>query len=220
MKTTTKRRLKVYLPILVAVILTAVVIAIILLNNKVTAKDYFDSLNNSNYSKQVQNTTIYDGNLLIYEKIETIIFDGENVYHKIEEKQQSADINKDYDQTLTEFYYSKDKIYYFEDNVWKSQDFTVSKNLKNYFLKTDYFETLTFNKKVENEGRLSGKVKDNSINKIVNSSEMTNMNLLIVVNSDFDVQKFEITAKTSSNRDVKIINTYTYLDETVFLPAS
>lgn len=219
MSSTAKRRLKIYLPIAIAVILVGVIIAIILLNNKITAKDYFNALNNSNYTKQVQNTTITENETLIYEKIETIIFDGDNVYHKIEEKQLSSDVNKDYDQITTEFYYSKDKMYYFENNVWYAEAFTISKKLKTYDLKTEYFKTIKFNKNFENEGHLQGEIKNDYVKQIVNNAELNSMNLTIVVNKNFDVQKFNINAKTSSNRDVEISNVYTYVEETVVLPA-
>ncbi|MBQ8615329.1 MAG: hypothetical protein IJ415_02060 [Clostridia bacterium] len=219
MSSTTKRRLKIYLPIAIAVILVGIIIAIILLNNRITAKDYFDALNNSNYTKQVQNTTITENETLIYEKIETIIFDGDNVYHKIEEKQLSSDLDKDYDETTTEFYYSKDKMYYFENNVWNTEAFTVSKKLKTYELKTDYFKTIKFNKKIESEGHLQGEIRNDCVEKIVSNAELHSMTLLIVVNKDFDVQKFNINAKTSSSRDVEITNIYTYVNETVVLPA-
>lgn len=218
MKATTKRRLKIYLPILLAIVLVGVIIAIILLNNKVTAKDYFNALRNSNYTKQVQHTTIIDNDLLIYEKVETIIFDSGKVYHKIEEKQLSEDVGTDYDLTITEFYYSQDKMYYFENNVWKEEDFKISNKLKTYYLQTDYFSALSFDKKIESEGRLQGKIKNDSVQKIVSGSDLTNMNLTIVVNKKFDIQKFDITAKTTTNRDVKIENIYSYSKELVNLP--
>ena len=219
MKAITKRRLKVYLPIAITVILAIVIVAIILLNNKITAKDYFNALSQSNFTKQVQNTTIFEEDLLVYEKVETIIRSGENVYHKIEEKQISEQVGVEYDLNVSEFYYSKDKMYYFEDNVWKTQDFTISTKLKTYFLQTDYFSTLEFTKKVETEGRLKGNIKDSAVNKIVSDTSLNNMSVLIVVNKNFNVKKFEITAKTTTGRDVLISNVYTYNTETVTLPA-
>lgn len=219
MKATTKRRLKIYLPIiLAAVLIVAAIIAIILLSNRITAKDYFDALRHSNYTKQVQHTTIMDGELLVYEKVETIIFEGENAYHKIEEKQISSDLNKDYDESTSEFYYSKDKMYYFDEGVWKQETFTISNKLKSYYLQTDYFSSLEFNKKVETEGFLKGNLKNASIKKVVNSEDITNVSLEIVVNKNFDVQQFVITGKTLSMRDVLIQNVYTYNTETVTLP--
>lgn len=220
MNSKTKRRLKIYLPIIIAIILIGIIIAIILLNNRITAKDYFDALDNSNYTKQVQNTTIMENEKLIYEKIETIIFDGENVCHKIEEKQLSSDLNKDYDEITTEFYYSRDKMYYFENNVWISESFEVSKKLKTYNLKTDYFASYSFNKKIETKGILQGKVKDDYVTKVVDDANLSNMSLTIIVNENMDIQEFNITAKTTANRDVEIKNTYTYVDEVVTMPIS
>ena len=218
MSSRTKRILRIYLPITLVVIIIAVLIAFFLLRNTIKAKDYFDALNGSNYTKQVQTTTIKDNNTLIYEKIETIVFDGDNVYHRIEEKQLSENVDADYEQTITEFYYSKNKMYYFEDNIWKAEDFTVSKRLKTYYLKTDYFSTIKFNKKIEKEGKLQGNIKDDCADKIVTGSDLKNMSLIIIVNKKFDVQKFDITANTQSGRDVEIKNVYTYLDETVVMP--
>ena len=218
MSSQTKRRLKIYLPIAISLLIIVAVIVIILLSNKITAKDYFNAVNTPNYSKQLQTTTITENDVLIYEKIETIIFDGDNVYHQIKEKTVSADINKDFDETTTEFYYSKDKMYYFENNVWNVEDFTLSEKLKTYDLKTEYFETLEFNKKIETEGCLKGKLKDGSVAKVFSGLDYTNANLVIIVNKDLKVQKFNINAKTSSNRDVKIENVYTYSNENVVLP--
>lgn len=219
MKTTIKRKLKIYLPILVAIILIGVIIAVILLKNNITAKDYFDALSKTNYTKQVQHTTITDGETLIYEKTETIIFDADKGYHKIVEKQKSAQLGVDFDITTTEVYYHKDTMYYFDNNVWKSEEFSISEQLKTYFLKTDYFKTLSFDEQVKTQGKLQGTVKDEHITKIVSGTSLKDMSLEIVVNKNFEVQIFNISAKTpTTNRDVKIENTYTYQKEVVNLP--
>ncbi len=218
MSSRTKRILRIYLPIAIVVILIAGLIAFLLLRNTVKAKDYFNALSGSNHTKQVQTTTIKDGETLIYEKIETIVFDGSNVYHKIDEKQLSADFDKDYDQTITEFYYSKNKIYYFEDNIWKEEDFSVSSRLKTYRLNTDYFSTLKFNKKIEKEGVLQGNIKDDCVEKVVSGIDLKDMSLTIIINKQLKVQKFDILAKTQTNRDVEIKNVYTYFNETVNMP--
>ena len=148
MSSRTKRILKIYLPVVLVVIAIVGLIMFILLRNTVKAKDYFNAVSGSNHTKQVQTTTIKDGDCLVYEKIETIIFDGNKVYHKIEEKQLSANADEDFDQTISEYYYSNNKMYYFEDNIWKEESFVVFTNLRNYHLNTDYFSTLTFNKKI------------------------------------------------------------------------
>ena len=84
----------------------------------------------------------------LYEKVETIVIDGEKVYHRIYEKKLSAEIGKDYDETTSEIYYSKDKMYYFANNVWNEENFSIKSNLTRYSLKTEYFKTLQFNKKI------------------------------------------------------------------------
>lgn len=220
MSSKTKRRLKVYLPILASIIIVVAIVAIILLKDKITAKDYFDAVNTQNYSKQIQTTTITENETLIYEKIEIMVFDGDNVYHQIKEKQLSQDIGKDYDETTTEYYYSKDKIYYFELGEWKQEDFNLKQSLKDYDLKTEYFKTINFSKKIETEGVLEGEIKQDSISKIVSGLNLSKMNLKIIVNKDIKIQKFNINAKTQSNRDVKIENVYTYNNETVVLPST
>lgn len=221
MNSKTKRRLKIYLPILASiVVVAAIVVAIILLNNRITAKDYFDAINKQNYSKQIQTTQITENNTLIYEKIETIVFDGNNVYHEIKEKQISKDLDKDYDEVITEYYYSKDKLYHFEDGTWKEENFDLSTKLKTYDLKTNYFKTISFNKKFESEGRLEGEIKKDSISKIVNDLNLQEMSVVIVVNKNFNALKFDINAKTSTMRDVTIRNVYSYNNETVVLPTN
>jgi len=218
MKVTFKRRFKVYFPIAIAVILIGIIIALFVFRNKITAKDYFDSLNKSNYTKQIQTTTIFDEDNMLYQKIETIIFDGEKVYHQISEKQISSDVNVEYEQTITDIYYSKNKMYYFEDNIWKTEDFIISQRLKTYQLKTNYFSSLKFNNKFKTEGVLHGAVKNDFVNQIVAGSNLKNMSLSIVVNKDFKVQKFNINALTNNNRNVEIKNVYSYNKEIVNLP--
>jgi len=218
MKQSIKRRLKVYLPIIIAVVLISAIVLVFLLLNRVTAKDYFNALSKSNYTKQTQSTTIKDGGTLIYEKTELIIFDKDNVYHKIHERQLSDDLNVDYEETTTEFYYSQDTMYYFEEGVWKSKAFKISKNLLRYVLKTDYFATLNFQKKFENEGVLNGTIKSKNTKNVVDIDSLNNMSVSMTVSNQFQVKSFEINAKTATNRDVKILNEYSYNQEVVNMP--
>ena len=118
MKQSIKRRLKVYLPIVASVVLIAVIILAFLMLNGVKAKDYFNALLNSKYTKQTQITTIKEGGFLIYEKTEVVVFEGDNVYQQIHERKLSDDPNTDYEETITEFYYSQSTKYYFENGVW------------------------------------------------------------------------------------------------------
>ncbi len=218
MKTAIKRRLKVYLPLMAVVIAICAVVLLILLNNRITAKDYFNALNNSNFTKQVQTTTIKENQTLVYEKVETIVFDGEKVYHKIYEKKLSADVDKDYDEITTEIYYSKDKMYYFDNNVWNEENFSIKSNLTKYSLKTEYFKTLKFSKKIETEGVLRGDIKNSNVKNIVQDLDVQDLSLIIVINKNLKVQNFNIVATTSQMRDVKIENVYTYDKEVVNLP--
>lgn len=218
MKTSSKRRLKTYLPILVAIMLVGVIIAVFLLKNNITEKDYFNALRTQNYTKQVQHTTITEGETLIYEKTETIIFDGDKAYHKIIERQKSAQVGVDFDETITEVYYNKDIMYYFDHNVWKSESFQMSEQLKSYYLKSDYFKSLSFDEEIQTQGKLQGIIKDEHINKIVSETSLKDMSVEIVVNKKFELQSFNISAKTSTNRSVQIENNYTYQKEIVNLP--
>lgn len=218
MKAITKRRLKVYLPIMTAVLLIGVVIMVVLLANRVTAKDYFNALSKSQYSKQVQHTKIVENEMLIYEKLETIIFDGDNVYHSIYEKKLSADIEKDFEEINSEFYYSKTNMYYFEEGVWKSENFNISEKVKRYYLQTDYFSSFDFQKKIENEGKLFGSIKNDKVANVVGGINLKDMSLTLVVNKKFEIKTFEIQAKTLDERNISIINTYTYNNEEVNMP--
>ena len=218
MKQSIKRRLKVYLPIIIAVVLISAILLVFLLLNRVTAKDYFNALSKSNYTKQTQSTTIKDGETLIYQKTEIIIFYKDNVYHKIHERQLSDDFNVDYEETTTEFYYSQDTMYYFEENVWKSKAFKIGKNLPRYELKADYFATLNFQNKFENEGILKGTINSKNTKNVIDMENLNNMSVSIIVNNQFQVKLFEINAKTATNRDVNISNVYSYNQEVVDMP--
>lgn len=219
MSSNIKRKLKVILPIIFSIIVVASIVIVILLINKVTAKDYFNALNNSNYTKQVQTTTMTENNQIVYEKVETILIEGEKIYHKIEEKQLDSGLVQQYEITITEFYYSSNKIYYFENNEWKMQDFEVSKHLKYYNLRTEYFENIRFDKKVKVEGNLSGDIKDSYAGSVLtDQANLKNVSVLMTVDKDFNIQKFNIQAKTVNDRDVTIKNVFTYNYESVNLP--
>jgi len=217
---TKKNKLKIILPIVVsALVVLLTVLLIVLLPNEISQNTYFNSLSNSNFTKQVQYTTITENQIIVYEKLETIIFDNKKVYHKIEEKRLSSNPNTLYEEVLTEYYYSKDKIYYFEDNIWKTNDFNLKDNLKTYSLKTDYFTTLEFDKDFKEIGILSGNIKDENVNNVLNSeTNFNNASLIIKLNKKFKITDCSITAKTATNRDVLITNTFTYNQEAVILP--
>lgn len=219
MKGKTKKNLKIILPILITFLALIVVLLVILIPKEISQNNYFKSLTNSNFTKQVQNTTIKEDGLIVYEKIETIIFDAKKVYHKIEEKTLSLEPSKLYDEVTTEYYYSNDKMYYFEENAWKTQDFNIQNSLKTYSLKTEYFETLEFDKEVQIEGTLTGSVKNENVNDLFKSeTNFKDANITIIVNKNFKVQSCDIYAKTANDRDVTIINTFTYNIESVILP--
>ena len=215
----TKKSIKIILPIIVGVVLILSLLLILLIPKQITAKTYFSSLTNSNFTKQTQQTTLLENDNLVYEKLETIIFNKNNVYHKIEEKVLSSSQLNTYDIIINEYYYTKDKIYYKENNVWKIEDFVVKENLKTYFLKTNYFENLQFDKKFKEIGILTGKMLDENVNTVFNAEvNYTNVLFTIKINKKLKINECEITALTSSNRNVNITNTYFYDNEQVNLP--
>lgn len=216
-----KKKLKIILPI-VAVVVVGVIIALmcIFLTSKITAEDYFNSLNKSSYTRWAQTTTIKESDVVVYQKSETLIYEGDNIYHKIEEKQLSEDLSTDYVVVTNEYYYTQDKMYYLENNEWKIKDFDVSSRFNYYNLKVKYFNTIKFDEKIKSQGTLEGKIKGDYTGDVVNTqSNLSEMYLTIIVNKDFKAQSFKITAKTASNRDLTIENIYTYEDELVFLPS-
>lgn len=215
----TKKSIKIILPIIVGVVLILSFLLILLIPKQITAKTYFSSLTNSNFTKQTQQTTLLENDNLVYEKLETMIFNKNNVYHKIEEKVLSSSPLNTYDITINEYYYTKDKIYYKENNVWKTEDFVVKENIKTYSLKTNYFENLQFDKKFEEIGILTGKILDENVNTVFNTEvNYTNVLFTIKINNKLKINECQITALTSLNRNVNIINTYSYNTEQVILP--
>ena len=215
----TNKKLKIILPVAISFLALLVVLLVILIPKPISQNNYFNSLSKSNFTKQVQNTTIKENETLVYEKIETIVFDGEKVYHKIEEKTISSSPSKLYDEITTEYFYTKSKMYYFEENTWKMQDFNIQNSLKTYNLKTEYFVSFTFDKEIETQGTLSGIVKNENINDVFNSeTNFKDALITIIVNKNFKINSCEITAKTAANRDVLITNEFTYNQEKVILP--
>jgi len=213
----TNKKLKIILPIVILILLIGILI-LILIPKSISQNNYFTATN-SKYTKQVQNTTIVDGQAIVYEKIETLIIDGSNIYHKIEEKKTSSSLDKEYDEIVVEYYYSKSKMYYKENDTWQTIDFKVKNNLKRYILKTEYFITFEFDKKFEEIGTFSASVKDEHINDVFNSETKFNTaSLTLTVNKNFKIQSLNIIAKTEFNKDVSVRNIYTYLKETVNLP--
>ena len=211
-----KRHLKIILPIVA--LLLIVLIIILLIPKGIHEKNYFNALRNSNYTKQEQLTTITEGELVVYEKLETIVFDGENIYHKITEKKISSGTEM-YEEIAVELYYNKTSMYYYENEQWKTVEFNVKNSLKTYNLKKEYFTTISFDKKVEEQGILEGYVKDECVNDAFNSeTQFHSAHLKLIVNKNFKVQECNIQAKTSSNRDVKVNNVFTYNNEVVILP--
>lgn len=215
----TKKSIKIILPIIVGVVLILSFLLILLIPKQITAKTYFSSLTNSNFTKQTQQTTLLENDNLVYEKLETIIFNKNNVYHKIEEKILSSSPNSSYEIVTTEYYYSKNKIYYKENDVWETKDFVVNENIKTYSLKTNYFENIQFDKKYEEIGILTGKILNENVNTVFNAEvNYTNVLFTIKINKKLKINECEITALTSSYRNVNITNTYYYNTEQVILP--
>lgn len=212
----TKGNLKIILPIILIILL--IITAILVIPKGISEKNYFNSLASSNYTKQEQITTIIENDHVIYEKVELVVIDGKNVYHKITEKQIS-DESELYDEKEIEFYYSNDYMYYFKDDEWKTMEFNVKNALKTYSFKKDYFINIAFDKKIEDQGILEGLVKDENVDDAFNSeTEFHSASLKLIVNKNFKIQKCDIKAKTAKNRDVTVKNIFTYNDEEVVLP--
>lgn len=211
------KKLKIILPILALILLLTVVI-ILIVPKGISSSNYFKSLANSNYTRQEQITTITENEIIVFEKKEIIVFDGEYIYHKITEKQISSGVEL-YEEITTEFYYDSEYMYYFENNEWKSTEYNVKEGLKTYSLKKKYFITLTFDKKVEEQGVLEGLINDENIDDAFNSeTQFHSASLKLIVDKNFKVQECNINAKTSKNRDVSVNNIFTYNEEKVVLP--
>lgn len=219
MKRRKSNKLKIILPVIIAIILAiSVVLLVILIPKKITANNYFNALYNSNHTKQVQSTTITESDVVVYEKIETVVIDGDKTYHKIEEKRLSS-TNNLYDILTTEFYYDNNAMYYFEDNIWKTTEFNLEDNLKHYNLKTEYFEIYTFDEEIISVGTFNGNVLNDKVNLLFGVNvNYTNVNIIITVNENFKVKSCNIIANTQSNKNVLITNEYSYNQETVNLP--
>lgn len=201
----------------IAVLLAVVVLVVILLMNRITANNYFEALNESPYSKLVQTTSITEDEIVVYEKIETIIKVNGNIYHKIVEKEISDSVDEMYSTTTNEYYYTSDTMYYLSNGEWKTKK--VDEQLLNtYNLEKAYFETITFDKKVKETGTLEGKLLADYVDDAISAQNLNNVALKIIVDKDFNVQEFLVNAKMSSGRDVKIQNVYTYNEESITLP--
>lgn len=212
------KKLKIIIPISILLIVFVVVLALILIPKEISQQNYFHSLT-SNYTKQIQNTTITEGDVLVYEKIETMVFDEDKIYHKVQEKSISASPNVLYDEIVAEYYYTSNKMYYKQNDVWLYQDFDIKSKLKTYNLKDEYFKTFEFDKEFDTLGEFKGNIKDQNVNDVFNSeTNFTNVCISIVVNKNMQVQTCNITAKTQASRDVVINNTFSYNSQSVILP--
>ena len=87
MKSKTKKRIVTFVPILLVLIITMI---FVFGTNKITEQTYFNSLKNSGFTKHIQTTEITENNIIVYQKTETMVKDGKNTYHKIEEKTLST----------------------------------------------------------------------------------------------------------------------------------
>lgn len=218
MRLKTRKYLIFIIPI-VLILISAVIMTLILLPKEITAQTYYDSLVNSNYTKHEQITTVVDGDNVVYEKVETLVFDGDNIYHKITEKTLSLDINKYFDETINEYYYSKEKMYFKDGDVWNIKDFNIEENLKIYNLKDDYFDNYTFEKNIISEGNFKGALNNDNIDDVfLYESGMINAIVNITIDFDLNIKHLNITAKTDKNLEVMIKNIYTYNKNQVKLP--
>ena len=84
MKTKKYKNLKILLPIILIIFVVLVLTMCFVLPKPITEKTYFKSVENSNYTKQIQQTSIKEDNIILYEKNETVVFDKGKIYHKIE----------------------------------------------------------------------------------------------------------------------------------------
>ena len=219
MKWKTKKTLIFIIP-LVLIIVASVFFLVIFLPKQMTSETYYNAYNNSKLTKQEQITTILDGDNLVYEKTETLIFDNDKIYHKIIEKTLSVDINKYFDETVVEYYYTKDKMYYLENDTWKTKDFKFEDNLKNYEFKDSYFESFVFEKDIISKADFKGKIKNENLNNVLGfENDFKDAELVITINFEAKIQALNITAKTGQNRDVVIKNSFSYEKQNVVLPS-
>lgn len=203
---------------ILAIILT-IILVIILIPKEINQNNYFNSLVNSKYTKLVQTTSITEENIEAYKKVETLVIQGDKIYHKIYEKKISEDINKEFDEITVEYYYTKNEIYFLDNNVWKTEEFKSKNYLKKYSLKSDYFVSFEYDKEIGSQGVLTGIIKDENINDVFNSeTHFNSANISIVVDKNFNIQTCNITAKTLQDRDVAISNVFTYNKEIVEVP--
>lgn len=203
---------------ILAIILT-IILVIILIPKEINQNNYFNSLVNSKYTKLVQTTSITEENIEAYKKVETLVIQGEKIYHKIYEKKISEEINKEFDEISIEYYYTKNEIYFLDNNVWKTEEFKSKNYLKKYSLKSDYFVSFEFDKEVQINGILTGIIKDECIDEVFSSeTDFKDASIQITVDKNFKVQSFDICAKTLLNRDVSVNNKFTYAIENVLLP--
>ena len=219
MKKSNKKIILICLSVLAVLLVLGITLTAILIPKELTASKYFSSLTNSNHTKQVQQTVIFENNITLYEKTETMIISGGKVYHKIIEKTLSQNSLETYETEETEYYYAKNKIYYFENNEWKTADFNLNNQLKRYNFKEQYFSLLTFDKEIEQVGQLTGDIKNENIKNVFGeNSNLQNANLEIEVNNKVKILGYKITAINASQQNVEILSTYTYATESVTLP--
>lgn len=214
MKNKTKKRLVTIIPILMVLIIS---LALVFGTNKITEQTYFNSIKRFEYSKHIQTTTITERETLVYQKIEIMVRDGKNAYHKIEEKTLSTS-EEHFETTITEFYYSSSKMYYKQNDKWQTIDFKLKNQLITYNFKKEYFETINFDEKIEQEGSLQGKLKDENVKDVFGEeSQKQNVCITIKINKNLKVQTFIIASQLNA-RNVYIENIYSYDKQTVVLP--
>lgn len=214
MKSKIKKRLVTIVPIL---LIFVVVMFFALGLHSVSAQTYFNSLNNSGFTKHIQSTQITESDILVYQKTETIIYSGKNAYHMVEEKTFSEGENQ-YNTEVFEYYYSQAKMYYRQNGTWQAVDFKLKNQLISYNFSQEYFASITFDKEIEVEGTLQGTLHDQNIKDVFGEeSQMQNVDITIKINKNLKVQSFEITA-ILNNRNVQIQNNYTYNKQIVNLP--
>lgn len=215
---TTKRKLLIILPI-ASILLVAIVSAIIFFSLRVTENDYFKSIQSLDFVTKVHTTTIKEGEFVVYEKKETLTFDGSKAHHEIYEKKISNSLNQMYDETFVEYFYQDNKMYYLENDIWKEKDFNLKNNIKTYQFKNMHFSSFDFDKKFETVGTFNGNIK-NEYSKTIfgNQTNYKDAKLTIIVDKDFSLQSFVVVAKTDNNRDVLISGEYDYTPKNITIP--
>ena len=219
MKTKKYKNLKILLPIILIIFVVLVLTMCFVLPKPITEKTYFKSVENSNYTKQIQQTSIKEDNIILYEKNETVVFDKGKIYHKIEEKVLSSSNNEDYEELTLEFYYDNNYIYYYHENEWKVENFNFKEKLQKYNFKNEYFSSINYDKEFENTGVLLAIVNDNNIQDILNKNvNYKNLNLIITINNLRKIEGLNFECQNSLNQNVIILNSYSYENEVVNLP--